>query len=328
MKMLSQVNLPVNHPFVNNKYTMWYYSIITHAQHRTLLFDYCEKHHIIPDCFYITNRSKGKKPGWLLGNPDDPNNIVELTVREHIVCHWLLTKMVKNIAQSKQMEKALSIFVANGTNQCRKLSPLEATRIIESKKSSTIGQRLYNNGVHQTWSHEHPGEGWELGALPEFSNKMSRIGREVQNRPEVKAKHATTNALPEVKARKSQSKKIAMNRPDVVAKVSVSSKESQNRPDVKRKKSQAIKQLYADPEYAAKCYAGSQSEEARAKRKATVSTPEFKKKKGEILSKAVGNPEVQARRVAKVIGSKWWNNGVINKRCRERPDGFVAGRLK
>lgn len=39
---------------------------------------YIEKHHILPKC---------------MGGNDDPENIVQLTAREHYICHWLLAKI-------------------------------------------------------------------------------------------------------------------------------------------------------------------------------------------------------------------------------------------
>lgn len=63
--------------FKLNKYTKWYFDIINHAKNRSLT-SYKERHHIIPKC---------------LGGSDDEDNIVELTAREHFICHMLLTKM-------------------------------------------------------------------------------------------------------------------------------------------------------------------------------------------------------------------------------------------
>ena len=71
--------------FIQNKYTTWYYRIISNAQVRTLLEDtYTEKHHIIPKS---------------LGGNDKQPNLVKLTAREHFVCHLLLTKMVNGVAR-------------------------------------------------------------------------------------------------------------------------------------------------------------------------------------------------------------------------------------
>jgi hypothetical protein len=59
-----------------NKYTKWYNQIIERAKHRDL-DDYTESHHIIPES---------------LGGSDAPENLVNLTAREHFLCHWLLVK--------------------------------------------------------------------------------------------------------------------------------------------------------------------------------------------------------------------------------------------
>lgn len=64
--------------FINNKYKKWYYQIINQASDRTLS-EYTEKHHIIPKS---------------LGGTNDKKNLVNLTAREHLICHMLLPKMV------------------------------------------------------------------------------------------------------------------------------------------------------------------------------------------------------------------------------------------
>lgn len=72
--------------FLNNKYSKWYWTIISNAKVRVnSQSDYFEKHHAVP-------RS--------LGGTDVPENLVKLTAREHFVCHRLLTKMTKG--KSKQ----------------------------------------------------------------------------------------------------------------------------------------------------------------------------------------------------------------------------------
>lgn len=64
--------------FQSNKYTNWYLGIVESARNRTGLI-LKESHHVIPKC---------------MGGTDDPENLVDLTPREHFVCHLLLTKMV------------------------------------------------------------------------------------------------------------------------------------------------------------------------------------------------------------------------------------------
>ncbi len=90
--------------FLANKYTRWYNNIINNANNRVLTRDiYSERHHIIPYCFYVNNRSKGARPGWILGNPNSAINIVKLTAKEHFICHWLLTKMTTGEIQHKML---------------------------------------------------------------------------------------------------------------------------------------------------------------------------------------------------------------------------------
>lgn len=90
--------------YLNNKYTHWYYSIINRATSRTLSKDiYIEKHHIIP-------RS--------LGGNNSKNNLVNLTAREHFICHRLLTKMTENKNKRKMMF-AINMMLSKTKSQNR-----------------------------------------------------------------------------------------------------------------------------------------------------------------------------------------------------------------
>jgi hypothetical protein len=67
--------------FIENKYTRWYYNIISNAQNQLRkkgTEEYYESHHIIP-------RS--------LGGSNEKCNLVLLTAKEHFLCHILLSKM-------------------------------------------------------------------------------------------------------------------------------------------------------------------------------------------------------------------------------------------
>lgn len=73
--------------FLANKYTKWYYNIVTLAKSQeSNRIGYLESHHIIPT---------------FCQGPDTPENIVKLTAREHYLCHVLLVKMTTGIEHDK-----------------------------------------------------------------------------------------------------------------------------------------------------------------------------------------------------------------------------------
>ena len=78
--------------FLDNKYTKIYFSIIEKVK-KTQYCGFTEKHHIVPEHFYSERTRSGSK-GWLSGNPNDNENLVDIPAREHAICHLLLRKMV------------------------------------------------------------------------------------------------------------------------------------------------------------------------------------------------------------------------------------------
>jgi hypothetical protein len=85
-----------------NKYEKWYSAITDKAKDRKI-DGYTETHHLIP-------RS--------LGGLDTSDNLVDLTAREHFICHWLLTKMYTGEARGK-MINAMYMMRAESTHQKR-----------------------------------------------------------------------------------------------------------------------------------------------------------------------------------------------------------------
>jgi hypothetical protein len=81
--------------FIPNRYTLIYYSIVKKAQQRSTLNSvYTESHHIIPKS---------------LGGSDNKTNLVDLTYKEHRLCHKLLVRMTRGKAKGK-MAYALLFF--------------------------------------------------------------------------------------------------------------------------------------------------------------------------------------------------------------------------
>lgn len=79
---------------MKTKYENWYRQICERGQTRVTT-EYTEKHHVIPESFFIVRKRNGPS-GWVEGNSDDPNNITRLTDREHELVHYLLVKIYKN----------------------------------------------------------------------------------------------------------------------------------------------------------------------------------------------------------------------------------------
>ena len=99
-----------------NKYKQWYTDITSRAKNR-VLDSYTESHHIVP-------RS--------LGGGDEADNLVNLTAREHFVCHWLLVKMTTGQDHHKMLN-ALRMMRAEKQGQQRYNTKITA-RVYESIK--------------------------------------------------------------------------------------------------------------------------------------------------------------------------------------------------
>ena len=117
--------------FTANKYTRWYYDIIDRAKTRILSANnYYEKHHIIPKS---------------LGGSNNTDNLVNLSAREHFICHWLLTKMVSNKKEKYQMWNAFScmLYRENQNQERHKVS----SKIFENIKSAGAKIKSENNSL-------------------------------------------------------------------------------------------------------------------------------------------------------------------------------------
>jgi hypothetical protein len=88
--------------YAQNKYTDCYYRIIARAKERVNT-TYTEKHHIIPKS---------------MGGSNSKDNLVDLTGKEHFVCHLLLVKMTTG-NDKKKMLHAVWSFIRSSKNQQR-----------------------------------------------------------------------------------------------------------------------------------------------------------------------------------------------------------------
>jgi len=72
---------------LTNKYSKIYFAITSNAKQR-ITKGYTELHHIMPQS---------------MGGTNDKENLVELTAREHFICHWLLVKMTEGDDRGKML---------------------------------------------------------------------------------------------------------------------------------------------------------------------------------------------------------------------------------
>ena len=114
--------------YLQNKYTHWYYNIISTAQSRQIE-GYVERHHIIPKS---------------LGGSNEKENLVPLTAREHFICHWLLTKMVDNTNNRMRMLNAFWSMARK--NQCQLRYEISGRKYEILKKAITEARSHFNIG--------------------------------------------------------------------------------------------------------------------------------------------------------------------------------------
>jgi hypothetical protein len=97
------INWPVE--TINNKYKQWYVNVISQAQKRILSKEtYQERHHIVPQS---------------IGGNNSKTNIVNLTAKEHFVCHRLLTRFLVGESKMKMSFAAWIMITNNNPHQKR-----------------------------------------------------------------------------------------------------------------------------------------------------------------------------------------------------------------
>lgn len=99
-------------------------SIIDNAK-KCVKSGYVEKHHIIPKS---------------LGGPNHKENLVDLSAREHFVCHLLLTKCTDG-NNLHLMRHALGKFIQNSPLQQRKFTSWEYSKIRENISLARTGKK-------------------------------------------------------------------------------------------------------------------------------------------------------------------------------------------
>lgn len=122
--------------FLNNKYTAVYYSVISFAKKRTLAPDrYSEIHHIIPKS---------------LGGSNSKENLVQLTPKEHFICHRLLTKITSGQAKSKMIYAIRRMTYSGNKHQSERYKTNSRTYsyVMELAKKEMSQRMTLNNPMY------------------------------------------------------------------------------------------------------------------------------------------------------------------------------------
>ena len=148
----------------NNKYYTWYSNICQRALLRNLPSNiYTEKHHILPKSLY-PEYAKNK------------DNLVKLTAREHFICHWILTKLIKD----PKIVYAFQMMIPNKTS--KRYRPKSGIVYENLKKKfsknnkGSAGNKWYTNGTSNKFTSTAP-----VGFIPgrtfsiDHKNKLKGI---------------------------------------------------------------------------------------------------------------------------------------------------------
>lgn len=153
--------------FKENKYTK-YYTLITDAAKTRNNEGYIERHHIIPQS---------------LGGSNDKDNLVDLTAREHFICHWLLIKMTEGEARSKML------YALHG---------MRAENRYQQRYSSTITARVYERyRIEHAKNHSERMKGkepWNKGGVDITDEHRANLVTAAKNRKPLSAESIAAGA--------------------------------------------------------------------------------------------------------------------------------------
>lgn len=154
--------------FLDNRYTDFYFRIIARRRAKAY-WGHTENHHIVPESFFIVRKRKGPA-GWIEGDSDNPSNKIDLSAKEHFICHWLLTMMTSGMARKKCLN-ALRGMKAASKKHNRYNGPITASiyaslknDIAQMQREAFLGE---NNPMHRSKGRKRSedGEARRLAAI-------------------------------------------------------------------------------------------------------------------------------------------------------------------
>lgn len=160
--------------YIENKYSKWYWKIISNAKLRNLdKKEYKEKHHILPKS---------------LGGTDCGDNLVNLTAKEHFICHLLLPKMLTDQQDIWKMSYALwQMSLINGRKRYR-----PSSRIYEiMRKQLSFNQK----GIQKSEEHKRKIGLKSKGRKPFLGRKHSEETKQKISKKKIGVSTPKSNAM-------------------------------------------------------------------------------------------------------------------------------------
>ena len=121
--------------FIENKYSKCYYNIISNAKSRTSPVNK-ERHHILPKS---------------LGGSNTIDNLVDLTPREHYVCHLLLTKFTINNFKKKMFYALHRLTNKSGT----KIKSSKIYEYLRINHSLIVSEKFKGKTIFELYGKTH-----------------------------------------------------------------------------------------------------------------------------------------------------------------------------
>jgi hypothetical protein len=215
--------------FLDNKSTRLYFKICANAESRqTQSEERYEKHHVIPK---------------FLGGEN--HKTVKLTVREHYICHLLLTRMLegKHRASAFWALKAFTMS-ANNTRQlrCNSRAVSLFRRAYENEEwRRERGQKISKARMQKDVNERISNAAKELWQNPAWREKTTATHKQLWATEEHRSKMGAVMSSDEVRDKISTRTAEAMQKPEVRQKY------LERYTDAKEKRIDAIKSAWADP---------------------------------------------------------------------------------
>ncbi len=150
--------------FLDNIYKRIYDSIIEKARNREVIDGYSEIHHVIP-------RS--------IGGSDDISNLVNLTAREHCVCHLLLVRMTTGGQKEKMLYAAKMMTTIKRTYQHRYTTKSKTYAWLRQRAAARSSKRLKGKTYEELYGEEKAKELKKKKSLARGPQKQETIDKRV-----------------------------------------------------------------------------------------------------------------------------------------------------